>query len=69
MFDGRIGIWAFIEEAEAKRNRKNRKKVVLETKPITSITSDVYRHYMITYVLPAIKEKWPVGWSGQIKIQ
>ena len=54
MFDGRIGIWEFIEQVAEKRNSKNSLKSEFETKPILSITSDVYRHYMINQVLPEI---------------
>lgn len=59
-FDGKIGIWPFVEDVPAKRNSKNRGKGTLEKKPI-NVDSIVYRDYMMNKVLPAIRQKWPRG--------
>ncbi|KAM3298848.1 hypothetical protein ACQJBY_040369 [Aegilops geniculata] len=57
-FDGKIGIWAFVEETEAKRTSQNRTK---GTKVLTSVkvTRPVCRDYLINKVIPAIQDKWP----------
>ena len=51
------------------RNSKNRRRGELETKPIQSITKDQTRTMLIDQVLPAIREKWPIGTSKTIYIQ
>ena len=61
LFDGKIGIWAFIYEEEAKQNSKNRDKGTMETKAVTSVTKDVVRQMLLDKVIPAIKSKWPSG--------
>jgi hypothetical protein len=57
-FDGKIGMWPFVEYVPAQRNSVNRPAGTIETKSIT-VTKRVYRQYMIEKVLPAIKLKWP----------
>jgi hypothetical protein len=57
-FDGKIGMWPFIERVAAQRNSSNRPAGTIETKCVT-VTKQVYREYMIEKVIPAIKEKWP----------
>ena len=57
-FDGKIGIWSFIEKVAAKKNSINRPKGTLETKNIASVNDDEYKKMMIEKVLPAIKAKW-----------
>ena len=58
-FDGKIGIFPFIEEALTKRASKNRPKGVIETKPIESVNKQATRQMLINKILPAIKSKWP----------
>ncbi|XP_027169562.1 uncharacterized protein LOC113769299 [Coffea eugenioides] len=58
-FDGKIGIFPFAFKEPAKRNSKNRVAGTLETKPILSVTKEVYRRCLIDNVLPAIRAKWP----------
>jgi hypothetical protein len=43
----------------AQRRSINHPAGTLAVKPITSITRDVIRDFMINKVLPAIREKWP----------
>ncbi|XP_074314595.1 uncharacterized protein LOC141649819 [Silene latifolia] len=69
LFDGKIGIFPFIYEAEALRSSKNREKGTLEVKPIESITKEVIKQCLIERVIPAIKAKWPLNASRRIYIQ
>ncbi|CAL5044632.1 unnamed protein product [Urochloa decumbens] len=59
IFDGKIGIYAFVTTEPAKRKSPNRPRGTPITKPITSVTRDVIRRYMIDKLLPDIKAKWP----------
>ena len=58
IFDGKIGMWPFIERKPAQRTSVRREKGTLITTTV-SCTRERYRHFLHTYVLPAIKEKWP----------
>ena len=57
-FDGKIGIWPFVERVAARRASIRRPAGTIETKPV-NVTSQKYREFMIEKVLPAIKLKWP----------
>jgi hypothetical protein len=57
-FDGKLGIWPFVEKVPAQRGSRNRPRGTLETKPI-SVTKAVYKQFIMEKVLPAIEEKWP----------
>ena len=59
-FDGKIGMWPFVESSIAQRASVNRPAGTLEWKPV-SVDKDRYRTFMIEKVLPAIKNKWPAG--------
>nr|CCA22684.1 hypothetical protein OsJ_02110 [Albugo laibachii Nc14] len=59
MFDGKIGLWPFVEEYVAKRNSKNRQKGTILTVNIEVVNRDVYRQFLIDCVISAIKMKWP----------
>jgi hypothetical protein len=58
-FSGKIGVFPLVHKVAAKRSSSNRASGTLETKPITSITKQVSRMFLIEKVLPAIKAKWP----------
>jgi hypothetical protein len=58
IFDGKIGIWPFIEEVEAQRSSRNRPRGMLEIKAI-DVNRDVSREYMTDYLLPGIMVKFP----------
>jgi hypothetical protein len=45
-FDGKIGMFPFIERVAAQRTRKNRQKGVIETKPLP-VNKNRYREFMI----------------------
>jgi len=75
MWDGKIGIWPFVEKVPAMRNSKNRPKGTLETKQV-SVTTEVYCCSMFWYVdmlinklLPAIEAKWPKGTLRKLLIR
>ncbi|XP_074298008.1 uncharacterized protein LOC141628807 [Silene latifolia] len=69
IFDGKIGIFPFLEEIPAVRNSRNRPAGTLETKPTNSITEEVIKGCLIHYTIPAIKAKWPQKASKDIFIQ
>jgi hypothetical protein len=54
-FDGKIGVWAFVEETVAKKNSKNRTKGTIELKSVV-VTRNVIREYLCEKVIPAIVE-------------
>ena len=58
VFNGRIGIRPFVEEA--KRNSKNRPKGTLETKCV-EVTKIKYYKMLEEKLIPAIREKWISG--------
>ena len=57
-FDGKIGMFPFVDYVPAQRASRNRAQGVIVTTPI-SVTKNKYREFMVTKVIPAIKEKWP----------
>nr|ACV32576.1 mar19 transposase [synthetic construct] len=61
IFDGRIGCFPLVTYQPAMRGnvRTGRVHGDLVMKPITSITREVIRDFMINKVLPAIRAKWP----------
>lgn len=65
MFDGKLGIWPFVEWIPAQRNSVNRPHGTLEMKPVT-VTRDVYRQMLVQHVIPAIKTKWPARERGNV---
>ena len=60
-FDGRIGCFPLVhfEPAMRSNERTGRVRGDMVMKPITSITRDVIRDFMINQVLPVIRSKWP----------
>ena len=64
-FDEKLGTWPFVVKEPAQCNSKNRSKGTLVTKPI-ELTKNVYTEMLISNVLPAIKQKWPVGMKNII---
>jgi len=69
-FCGKIGIWPFISIEPALRNSRNRPAGTPVTKPISSVTADVYREFVIQKLLPAINSKRPLNERANvIKIQ
>jgi len=59
VFDGKIDCFPLVTYGQAIRGSHNRLRGEEVIKPITSITRDVIRDFMINNVLPAIRAKWP----------
>jgi hypothetical protein len=68
IFDGKIGVWAFVKETPALKNSKNRDKGTIEIKSVT-VNRDVMRAYLCEKVIPAIEILWPEGDERTIYIQ
>ncbi|GAA0142926.1 hypothetical protein LIER_03720 [Lithospermum erythrorhizon] len=59
IFNGKIGVFPFVTLQEAQRRSRNRDVGTLEMKPITSVTREIVKDFLIQKVIPAIREKWP----------
>ena len=59
-FDGKLGIWPFVEYGVAKRASKNRPKGAPIIKPMAVIDRNEVKKMIIENVLPAIREKFPI---------
>ncbi|KAL3659951.1 hypothetical protein V7S43_019092 [Phytophthora oleae] len=58
-WDGILGVWAFTEEYTAQRASRNRAKGTTCVRNLPTIDRIVYKSYLLEYLFPAIKEKWP----------
>lgn len=58
VFDGKLGIWPFVERAVAQRSSRSRPAgtVVLQS---LSVTKEVYETFITHKVIPAIRAKFP----------
>ncbi|XP_056695340.1 uncharacterized protein [Spinacia oleracea] len=68
-FDGKLGIFPFTYTEPAKRSSKNRARGTPITYAIQGVNKDVFREKLMTKMLPAIREKWPVDSAKTIIIQ
>ncbi|KAH9114660.1 hypothetical protein AeMF1_011275 [Aphanomyces euteiches] len=57
-FDGKLGLWPFVQQVAAARSSRNRPRGTLETQSI-NVNKSVYEEFILTKLLPAIKERWP----------
>ena len=57
-FNGKVGMFPFIERVAARRASCNRPRGHMETK-LLPVNKNGYRDVMTQKVLPTIKEKWP----------
>lgn len=57
-FNGRIGLWPFVEQRAARRDSANRPKGTIETKTVV-VNRVEMRKKMLEDVIPAIKALWP----------
>jgi hypothetical protein len=57
-FDGKIGMWPFVQQTVAQRRSVNRNRGDPVTK-IINCDKATYRRFMIEKVIPAIRLKWP----------
>jgi hypothetical protein len=67
VFDGKIGLWPFVETVFAKRSSKQRPKGT----PITialNVNYNIYLNYVIEKVIPAIKSKFPRHHQPCVKV-
>ncbi|KAM0855094.1 hypothetical protein ACQ4PT_050030 [Festuca glaucescens] len=60
-FDGKIGVWPYVEWVQAQKRSKNRLRGAFELKPMEKVGKSDSREYLVKYVLPAIKNKWPLS--------
>ncbi|ETV72673.1 hypothetical protein H257_12418 [Aphanomyces astaci] len=58
IFDGKIGVWPFVENVLAKENSRNRPKCTPLLVPQT-VTAEVYLKMILEKVVPAIQAKMP----------
>ena len=58
IFDGKLGIWPFVERVPAKRSSANRPRGTLELKTV-NVDRDSYREMLIDNLIPAILKKIP----------
>ena len=65
-FNGLIGIWPVGKMQKAKRNSKNRAAGTWEWKS-ENMTGDMFKRYISTKVIPAIKRKMP--WAKDVWLQ
>lgn len=64
-FSGKIGIFPFVYEQPARRSSVNRAAGTIERKPITSVTREVNKTFMMSKILPALKNCWPIEDVGK----
>jgi hypothetical protein len=64
LFDGKLGIFPFVERVPAQRSSANRPRGTLLTRQV-SVNRSVYTQMMISSVLPAIRAKFPKDWEGK----
>jgi hypothetical protein len=57
-FDGKLGMWPFVEYIPAQRRSVNRNRGDIVT-TVVSCTRDRYRTMLIEKLIPAIRLKWP----------
>ena len=67
-FDGKIGIWPFVETIAAKRNSVNRPKGTTVTSFI-NVDRNVYRNFIREKLYPAIRDKFPSGYGRIVQVQ
>ncbi|ETV65481.1 hypothetical protein H257_17775 [Aphanomyces astaci] len=58
LFDGKIGMWPFVDLVPAVRSSRNRPAGTLVT-TLVNVNANVYRDYVINKVVPAIKASFP----------
>ena len=68
VFDGKIGIFPFIEQAPAQRASRLRPRGTIITRPVP-VNKERYRDFLMNKVVPAIKVKWGTRVNRNIVIQ
>ena len=59
-FDGKLGMWPFIEYLPAMRSSRNRRAGTLQTK-LVNVNAERYRALVLEKVLPAIMARFPTA--------
>lgn len=57
-FDGKLGLWPFVEMQPAKRTSKYRVRGTMKMRSV-NVSASVYKESIINKVIPSIKQKWP----------
>ena len=57
-FDGKLGVWPFVEYLPAKRSSKNRSAGMLVPNPV-NVDKSTYKKVLIENVFAIIRSKWP----------
>jgi len=65
-FDGKIGVWPFVETVIAQRGSRHRPKGTPELKPV-KVTGKVHKQCALEKVLPAVRRRWPE--RGTVRLQ
>ena len=61
-FDGKIGIWPFIQQTPVLRNSIKRPAGIMIMTNL-QVTKQSYADMIINNEIPVIREKWPVGFN------
>ncbi len=70
IFDGKIGMWPFVEQTVAQRRSVNHSRGDPVTNKVVNCNRDTYRKFLIKKVIPAIRMKWPDrGMNRRVIIQ
>ncbi|KAL4166217.1 hypothetical protein KRP22_013482 [Phytophthora ramorum] len=64
VFDGKLGIWPFVEQVPAQRSSARRPAGTIITKEI-SVTKTSYRYMLIANLLPALLSRLPSVTDGE----
>ncbi|KAG2764458.1 hypothetical protein PC129_g18870 [Phytophthora cactorum] len=60
VFDGKVGIWAFVKRVAAQRSSSRRPAGTIITKEV-SVNKTKYRYMLTSKLLPALHERWPTN--------
>ncbi|GAA0159416.1 hypothetical protein LIER_16193 [Lithospermum erythrorhizon] len=65
-FSGKIGVFHFVTQQMAQRRSRNGEAGTLEMKPITSVTREIVKQFLIEKVIHVIKENWPRSTNEEV---
>ncbi len=67
-FDGKIGVWPFVETGDAIWSSCNRPKGTSITK-LVNVDKRIYQEFLIKHLFPAIRNKFPQSSGKVVEIQ
>lgn len=67
-FNGKLGIWPFVETVKVQKNSVNRPTGTPELKPL-KVKWELYKSFVIHNVFPNIRQKFRVTHSNNVVIQ